>query len=53
LIDAGERVSRDNLKPPVVLDCCVMVTPQVFWLRDNQDENVLAWKMMPELIDAG
>lgn len=30
-----------------------MVTPQVFWLRDNQDENVVAWKVMPGLIDAG
>lgn len=30
-----------------------MVTPQVFWLRDNQDENVVAWKGMPGLIDAG
>ncbi|SAL87997.1 hypothetical protein AWB68_08617 [Caballeronia choica] len=30
-----------------------MVTPQVFWLRDNQDDNVVAWKMMPGLIDAG
>ena len=30
-----------------------MVTPQVFLLRDNQDENVVAWKVMPGLIDAG
>jgi hypothetical protein len=30
-----------------------MVTPQVFWLRDNQDDSVVAWKMMPGLIDAG
>lgn len=29
-----------------------MVTPQVFWLRDNQDENVVAWKVMSGLIDA-
>ena len=30
-----------------------MVTPQVFWLHDNQDKNVVAWVMMPVLIDAG
>jgi hypothetical protein len=30
-----------------------MVTPQVFWLRDNQDENVVAWRVMTGLIDAG
>ncbi|MBB3262038.1 hypothetical protein F4827_006914 [Paraburkholderia bannensis] len=30
-----------------------MVTPQVFWLRDNQDKNVVAWKVMSGLIDAG
>ncbi len=30
-----------------------MVTPQVFWLRDNQDENVVAWEVMSGLIDAG
>ena len=30
-----------------------MVTPQLFWLRDNQDENVVAWKVIPGLIDAG
>jgi hypothetical protein len=30
-----------------------MVTPQVFWLHDNQDKNVVAWKVDPGLIDAG
>jgi hypothetical protein len=30
-----------------------MVTPQSFWLRDNQDENGVAWKVIPGLIDAG
>jgi len=30
-----------------------MVTPQVFLLRDNQDENVVAGKVVPGLIDAG
>jgi len=29
------------------------MTPQAFWLRDNQDENMVAWKGMPGLIDAG
>ena len=28
------------------------MTPQVFWLRDNQDENVVVRKVMPRLIDA-
>jgi hypothetical protein len=30
-----------------------MVTPQLFWQRDNQDGNVVAWKVLPGLIDAG
>jgi hypothetical protein len=48
LIDAGVWVSRDNqAEAPVNEDCCVMVTPQLFWLRDNQDENVVAWKVLP------
>jgi len=29
------------------------VTLQGFWPRDNQDKNVVAWMMMPVLIDAG
>jgi hypothetical protein len=29
------------------------VTLQVFWPRDNQDKNVVAWVMTPVLIDAG
>lgn len=30
-----------------------MGTPRLFWLRDNQDENVVAWRVMTGLIDAG
>ncbi|SAL85478.1 hypothetical protein AWB67_06954 [Caballeronia terrestris] len=30
-----------------------MMMPQLVWLRDNQDENVVAWKVIPGLIDAG
>jgi len=29
-----------------------MATPRLFWLRDNQDENVVVGKVMPRLIDA-
>lgn len=55
LIDAGERVSRDNQAEDsslVVEDYCVRRDAADILPRDNQDKNVVAWVMTPVLIDA-